>query len=229
MKPLFLSSESKILSAEEVKEKGKTIGVVKSYAAAFNNVDFGDDRIIPGAFKRTIKNSNGKWNLLADHNPYTPIGYSVGAKEDDHGLLVEEHFNLEIELARDRYSLTKQALDNDITRGRSIGYAAIKVSFEKDEDTGRLIRNLEELKMFEHSDVTFPMNDQAYAVAAKGWQANTIDEAIDCIIEASVQKGMSKKEVLQKIEAIAKKYSDSDSLLHSVNELANFFRNQNKG
>lgn len=147
---------------KEVSDDGST-GIVEGYASTFGNVDLGGDKVVFGAFKKTI-NENMKWPILADHNPYTPIGLNVEAYEDSKGLFVRGELELGVRLAKERYLLAKQASRHGGRSGLSIGYQIVKA--EPDKENPRVLE-LKEIKMYEYSLVTFPMNTEALITEAK--------------------------------------------------------------
>ncbi len=140
------------------------IGIIDGYAAAFNNVDFGFDLIDKGAFTKTLMENGKTVPILADHDPYKPIGYNLEASEDDYGLKVKGEINLDTQLGKERYSLAKQAQRVGAKMGLSIGYTTIK---SEPDSQNPIIRRLKELRLWEYSFVTFPMNDKAMVTAAK--------------------------------------------------------------
>jgi HK97 family phage prohead protease len=148
----------------EVKESddGNT-GRIEGYASTFGNIDLGFDKVIKGAFKKTIKEFR-KWPILADHSPWEQIGINVEAAEDDKGLAVVGELELGVTKAKEKWLLAKQAKKHGGRAGLSIGYLPIKS--EPDSDSPR-VRLLKEIKMYEYSLVTFPMNTQALITAAK--------------------------------------------------------------
>ncbi len=140
-------------------------GIIDGYASTFGNVDQGLDVVEKGAFKVTIKDSKGRIPILADHNPYEQIGWNEQAHEDDKGLAVVGAINLKVQKGVERYALAKQALKLKARAGLSIGYTTIQASPNKDNPR---IRHLKELKLWEYSLVTFPMNVESLVTAAKG-------------------------------------------------------------
>lgn len=40
-------------------------GLIRGYASTFGNIDLGDDIVEQGAFKKTLKETGGKWPILA--------------------------------------------------------------------------------------------------------------------------------------------------------------------
>lgn len=139
-------------------------GMIRGFASTFGNVDLGDDVVEKGAFTRTIKESKGIWPILADHNPTDHIGWNMRASEDDKGLLVEGQIDLNTQKGAEKYSLAKKAQELGAKMGLSIGYMVIKA--EPDRENPR-IRRLKEIKLFEYSIVTFPMNTMASITGIK--------------------------------------------------------------
>ena len=134
-------------------------GSFSGYAAIFNNVDLGGDKIIPGAFKKTLRANKGKVPVYADH--HTHIGWNLKAKEDEKGLFVEGKINLDVQLGREKHALMKQAHEIGAQIGLSIGYSTAAREYEKD------VRILKELNLFEYSVTAIPMNPKASVTAVK--------------------------------------------------------------
>ena len=149
-----------------ISEEGSFTG----YAAIFNNVDLGGDKIIPGAFKKTLRANKGKVPVYADH--HTHIGWNLKAKEDEKGLLVEGQINLDVQLGREKHALMKQAHEIGAQIGLSIGYSTAAREYEKD------VRILKELNLFEYSVTAIPMNPKASVTAVK----NKTDEEVDRLV-----------------------------------------------
>lgn len=195
-------------------EENQSEGVVKGYASTFGNVDLGLDVVDKGAFKKTIKESGGKFPILADHNPYEQIGVNVVAVEDETGLYVEGALDLNVQKAKERYSLAKMALKYGMRAGLSIGYYTIKA--EPDRENPR-IRRLKELKLMEYSLVTFPMNTEAMITAAKS--VGAIDKARFLIEQLKMQGvDLRELEVALQLEA-AKHDEDPSKIAQSIDDL----------
>lgn len=152
----------------EVKEAGvtenKNEGVIEGYASTFGNIDQGFDIVDKGAFKATLKMNKGRFPILADHNPADQIGWNEKASEDNEGLFVRGAIMLDVQKGKEKYSLAKKALDIKAPAGISIGFTTIKA--EPDASNPR-IRRIKEVKLWEYSLVTFPMNTEAMVTAAK--------------------------------------------------------------
>ena len=147
------------LELKELDESGNFIG----YASVFGNMDSYRDIMVLGAFEKTLKKTKGKIPILADHDPWRPIGWNTEAEEDAKGLKVVGQLNLDVQLARERYALTKQAKAIGAKSGLSIGYIT-KVS---EWDSEKRIRHLKEVDLWEYSFVTFPANTRASVVRVK--------------------------------------------------------------
>jgi hypothetical protein len=137
-------------------------GEFEGYAAIFNNVDMGNDKILPGAFEKTLKKTKGKIPILDGHCTRCQIGWNLEASEDAKGLKVHGQLNLDVGAGSDKYALAKQAKEVGAKMGLSIGYASKKSDWEGD------VRLLREVKLFEYSLVAFPMNDKATVTNIKG-------------------------------------------------------------
>ncbi len=145
---------------DRVEEGGEFFG----YASTFNNLDLGGDVVEPGAFRKTLRESGGKIPVLDHHDPQKQIGWNLEAGEDRFGLFVRGQLNLNVQLARERHSLMKQAAHIGGKTGLSIGFRTIK---EEPDPGNNRIRHLKEIQLFEYSLVSFPMNPQAAVTQVK--------------------------------------------------------------
>jgi HK97 family phage prohead protease len=130
-------------------------GTFTGLGAVYNNVDLGGDKILPGAFSRTLAGSKS-YPLLWQHDPASPIG-SVKVTDTSQGLQCEGSLLLEDPTARKAYSFLKAG----ILKGLSIGYDTIDCKYVDD------IRELSQLRLWELSIVTFPMNTEATITSVK--------------------------------------------------------------
>lgn len=189
-------------------------GIIRGYASTFGNVDLGMDIVDKGAFKKSIKENNGVFPILSQHDPDKHIGWNMNASEDDTGLFVEGKLDLNVQEAREKYSLAKMALKLGAKMGLSIGYMTIKA--EPDRNNG-MIRRLKELKLFEYSIVTFPMNTEAMITAAKS--LGGVDRA-SYLVQELIKQGVSREELGQALQAEAAfKSADPDSFVQSADRL----------
>ncbi len=139
----------------EFKSIDRDTGAFTGYASVYGNVDRGGDVVANGAFTRTMQ-ANPDVPILWQHNMTEPIG--VGSVQDSQdGLVINGQLNLEVAKAREAFALMKQGA----VKGLSIGYDAINWRWDGN------VRVLEELRLWEVSVVTFPMNELATVTAVK--------------------------------------------------------------
>jgi HK97 family phage prohead protease len=150
------------LKIKAVDDAGHFTGV----GAVYGNVDLGGDKILPGAFTKTLEGSK-RYPLLWQHKSDLPVG-SVTVSDTPNGLSVEGQLLIkgspllaldsdEVPQARIAYSLLKAG----VIKGLSIGYDTEKAAYVDG------VRELRELKLWELSIVTFPMNPGATILGVK--------------------------------------------------------------
>lgn len=185
LKYLTFPFELKEVDEEESTDKG----IIEGYASTFGNMDQGLDIVVKGAFTKTIKETGGIIPILADHMPTKQLGWNTKAKEDSTGLFVRGELDLNVQLAKERYSLAKSALKLGAPAGISIGYYTILSEMDK---ANPRIRLLKELRLFEYSLVTFPMNVEAMVTAAKS--VGAIDK-LKALIQYCKDESISAKDL----------------------------------
>lgn len=151
--------------------------VRKGIAAVSGNIDSWGDRIMPGAFVKTIAESSKRVKHLWNHDFSTPpIATITELKEVGRDDLPAEVLELAPEatgglmVAREYYDTelsnwVLQAIDKGDVSEMSFGYEVMN-SAESDEDDKK-IRNLVEIKLFDTSDVLWGMNAATVAQGAK--------------------------------------------------------------
>jgi HK97 family phage prohead protease len=132
-------------------------GAFTGMAAVYGNVDLGGDIIETGAFKQTLS-QNASYPLLWQHLPGSPIGLAK-LSDTRAGLVIDGQLLLDVPEAQTAYSLLKAG----VVKGLSIGYDAVRDSFD-----AAGVRHLQELRLWEVSIVTFPMNENAKISSVKG-------------------------------------------------------------
>jgi HK97 family phage prohead protease len=154
-----------IFKIKSIDDAGKFTGM----AATYNNVDLGNDRILPGAFTRTL--SAGKqFPVLWQHDPANPIGTCQITDSRD-GLQLAGALELSDPTAKKAYTFMKA----QVVRGLSIGYDTVQSTYDGD------VRNLTELKLWEVSVVTFPMNEMATVTGIKAMSDDARGEHLKAI------------------------------------------------
>lgn len=123
-------------------------GLIEGLAAAYGNVDMGGDRIMPGAFHKSLAASSAPIPMLLHHKLDRPIGRWDSVIETSGGLLAKGKITMEAADGREAHALARDGA----LRGLSIGYKAVDWKHDKG------VRNLIELALHEVSLVTIPMN-----------------------------------------------------------------------
>jgi HK97 family phage prohead protease len=153
-------------------------GTFTGLGAAYGNVDLGGDKIMPGAFTRTLA-AGKQWPVLWQHDPTSPIG-TAQVTDSREGLLVQGKLLLQDPTAQKAYLFLKAG----IIKGMSIGFETLQSTMDGD------VRQLTELKLWELSIVTFPMNQDATISSVKSLSLS--DDEVQHHLKAIArhQKGM---------------------------------------
>lgn len=141
----------------EIKAAEGDSGKITGYASVYDVLDSYGEVVQKGAFTRSLKEF-GLPALLLQHNPSDVCGIWTKATDDDHGLLLEGELNLDVQKAKESYSLAKQGA----LKGLSIGFRTREASYT---DSG--VRVLEDVDLMEVSLVTFPANREAQLTDVK--------------------------------------------------------------
>ena len=139
-----------------MERKSISKGIFSGYASTFD-VDLGGDLITPGAFKKTIEGRQKSVKVLWEHKE--TIGKSLRLYEDSVGLFVEGQI-----INTTQGSDAIKLIENDVVNQISIGFSIPAGKSEMSDDGLRIIR---EVKLFEFSPVTFPMNENAIITSVK--------------------------------------------------------------
>jgi uncharacterized protein len=141
----------------ELKREPDQDGSFEGYASVFENVDQGMDVITRGAFTKSLDVRKPK--MLWQHDPQQPIGVWDEVMEDERGLYVKGRISSDVAKGREALGLLRMgAIDS-----MSIGYQTVEASREGNGS----VRRLTELKLYEISLVTFPMNELATVTDVK--------------------------------------------------------------
>lgn len=128
------------------------------YASIFGNIDSYDDIVMPGAFSKTIQERKDKVKVMYNHS--WTIGKALEMEETGKGLFVKGYVSTTQRGDEVLALMADGAIDE-----MSIGYEAIK--WDYDEMSGKQVRKLTELKLYEFSPVDFAANDQALITGIK--------------------------------------------------------------
>src|SRR5690349_13005538 len=150
----------------ELKDFGDN-GTFAGFASVYGNKDLGGDVVEPGAFTKTLADKNGEVPILWQHDSREPIGMGRLTDSGD-GLIIKGELALESPVAQKAYGLMKKG----ILKGLSIGYDTVRNEVKSGT------RFLKELKLWEVSIVTFPMNELATVQTIK-----SIEDAKEVLAE----------------------------------------------
>ena len=153
------SDVSLYLEVKEVAADGTFQGVASVYGVE----DLGGDIIDRGAFTKTIA-ENPVVPILWQHDSHEVIGQGE-VKEWQGKILLAGQIDLEDPIGQKAYRKLKAKL----IKGLSIGFQAVKATFQDvTTDAGsKMVRRIQELKLWEVSIVTFPMLPQAQVTRVK--------------------------------------------------------------
>lgn len=149
--------------SDSIKDVDTVQGIVTGYFSIFGNKDSDGDIVLPGAYRKTLKengpNSEKPRILhLYMHDPYKPLAKPHVLKEDKTGLYFESKIS-DTALGKDVLQLY---LDKVLTE-HSIGYQIVKREVDEKEETQRLV----ELKLWEGSTVSWGANMDALVSTVK--------------------------------------------------------------
>ena len=157
----------------EIKAVNEETRTVKGYASVFNNVDSDSDRLVKGAFNRTIKSwgpdGKNRIKLVSQHNIGKPVAKIDDLYEDEKGLYMEATFGTHQD-GEDHYKMVKEGILTEF----SIGF--VPTQEEKNDEGGR---NFKEVKLYEVSLVTVAANDEALVTDVKSDDALKLVKQID--------------------------------------------------
>lgn len=140
-------------------EKAGDAGYVEAYVSMFNNVDYGGDRMVPGAFSKTLaewKDSGDPIPAIWSHdwdNPDAHIGVVEDVTEDEMGLKVRMKVDLDRPFANQVFHLLK----NRRVREFSFGYITREAEVVSDEEFGE-VREIRDVKLIEVGPTLVGMN-----------------------------------------------------------------------
>lgn len=200
------------LEIKEISAEGSFEGLLSPYG----NIDNGNDVVVAGAYTKTLKDQGNTRPLLWQHKTDVPIG-NLTLEDRPDGLWCKGELLMALPEAQKAYLLIKAK----IVKGLSIGFEAIKDSIENG------VRLLKEIKLWEGSIVTFPMNDSALIASVKSKfekkddfnaelaeiQLSDAAYQMRCALSAALNSlfwaGLSKEEIVTASETVIQQFSDA--------------------
>ncbi len=186
-------SQMKIKACDIVVKSLEDDGTFTGYASIFNYVDAHNDVVCRGAFQQSLDRwrKKGAWpKMLWQHAHDQVVGVWTQMFEDEVGLYVVGKLLLDVEKAREAYTLLKtKAVDN-----LSIGFRS-KRSMRGRFGT-RDVTYLHEVDLMEVSLVTFAANDEARILDVKSDDVviDVIEGGDDVIVDNIIDNRVVRKE-----------------------------------
>jgi HK97 family phage prohead protease len=205
------------IKADSIQEDGTFEG----YASVFGGrPDSYGDIITAGAFGETIKKGGRNRNgivMLWYHDVKQPIGIWKMIVQDEKGLKVIGQLNLDVQRAKEIYSLMKQGA----IKGLSIGWDWIRDnkgkiaegSYEWKDESQR-IRLLKNVELWEISPVTFPAKVNANIMKVKSVTDATTERELE---EALRESGLSKTEAQYMVKLSKSSLRESEKIDEEIN------------
>jgi HK97 family phage prohead protease len=190
---------------------------VDGYPSTFNNVDRVLDRVMPGAFKDTLKSDIDVAFLLA-HDPRSILGVPRKLKEDDKGLFGSMKIS-KTQLGAD----TRQLLLDKAIRSFSIGYRAVDWKMVDGD-----VRELYKVDLYEVSLVSTPANPKASVTGVKDYKTMAehlsgisaeVAELLNDLRVLSVKDRPLSEKKRAEIQSLLEKFSELDAVHAELVEL----------
>lgn len=200
------------LEIKEITAEGSFEGMLSPYG----NVDGGGDVVEPGAYAKTLKDQGNTRPMLWQHKTDVPIG-SLALEDRPEGLWCKGQLLMALPEAQKAYLLIKAR----IVKGLSIGFEAVKDAIENGA------RRLKEIKLYEGSIVTFPMNEMALIASVKAGRESKDDfneelneiqlaeagyqmrSALRQALDSVVWSDLTREEKITATETIIQQFSDA--------------------
>jgi uncharacterized protein len=159
----------RIIAPIQIKD-AKVDGTFTGYAAVFNNVDLGNDVILPGAFTSVKTTRDGQVRIAMNHDLKKLAGKATFS-QDDHGLRVEGQLTLGVGYVRDAYELMKAG----VLDGLSVGFDIPPGGSSWEERDNDYVRIIKEAELWEFSLVPFGMNPEALIETVKAFDIRVFE------------------------------------------------------
>jgi len=140
-----------------LKSADDSTGEIEAVVAVFNNVDAYGDKILPGAFTKSLARKLPRCVWM--HDWKAPVAKTVSAIETAEGLQVKGMFNLDTQRGREAYSDVKKGLVDEF----SIGFYIKKWTKDEENDIWELV----ELDLVEWSPVLVGANPATRLISVK--------------------------------------------------------------
>lgn len=152
----------------EIKAFDQATGIVEAVVSVFNNIDFGGDRVLPGAFAKTLQEWEAKgdpipviWSHEWD-DPTSHIGIVVESAERPDGLWTKMQLDVE---ANPKAAYVARLLKQRRVTQFSFGYYVRDFKTVTDPD-GTTVREIKDIDLFEVGPTLLGMNPDTQLLEA---------------------------------------------------------------
>lgn len=221
----YLGEEEKI-SDVDIKQR-----IVSGYLSQVDVEDLGNDIIEKSAFTKTLQERKDQVYFLNQHNFAQPHGKFAELEVDNYGLKFVSNPLPNTTYSNDALEL----IEKGIIEATSIGYIVTK----KEEYQNKRI--IKELKLYEGSTVTMPMNQGAIitdvkslsyeqikskeAKILKAFRHGTFTDETFSLLEIALKQLQVQVYELGKKEALKKSEQSTQSKSLNAEDVANLFNN----
>jgi hypothetical protein len=145
--------------------------IIEGYASVFGNLDSYYEIVDRGAFVDFLRSNFPRYpKLIWAHNWEEPIGVTLEAREDEHGLFVRGKLTAGVQRAEEAYKLIKDGAITDLSFGFRVD--------EDEIDQANGARHLKKISIYEWSPVLVGANHEAQITKVKsdGQEQDTSEE-----------------------------------------------------
>lgn len=173
----------------EIKDVDTTSGTVTGYFSVFNSKDADNDVIVKGAYERSLNNNGTRIKHLWQHDVRYPLSKPTILKEDNYGLYFESKIS-QTSYGKDVLKLYQDGVVDE----HSVGIRTVKSVQKKD------YTELQELKIWEGSTVTFAAHADAKVTGLKGMTSEDIISKMDSVYKALKNGTYENEEIFENLE-----------------------------
>lgn len=146
------------------------LGEFKALVSVFGNVDYGGDKVVPGAFAKSVRNVQESGNPLSvywnhDHDdPFSNIGVVKGIVESPQGLVVDAQLDMDNPKANQVFKLMQQKRISQFSFQYQVNPGGAQ---QKTAPDGTRYRELNDVNLLEVGPCWLGMNPETQLLGTK--------------------------------------------------------------
>jgi HK97 family phage prohead protease len=146
------------------------LGEFKALVSVFGNVDYGGDKVVPGAFAKSVQNMQESGNPLSvywnhDHDdPFSNIGVVKGIAETPQGLVVDAQLDMDNPKANQVFKLMQQKRISQFSFQYQVNPGGAQQKIATD---GTRYRELNDVNLLEVGPCWLGMNPETQLLGTK--------------------------------------------------------------